>query len=167
MADRPICVGLPRASSVRDDRSVAGRIYSVGYEGMTVEGFIERLSGARVSVVVDVRLNPSSRKPGFSRSRLAERLAESGIDYVHEKDLGNPPDNRESFRSGDGEAGRARMRSILLNGSGAALHRVVALAAQERIAVLCVEREHDRCHRGVVTEMAVEQNPNIEVLHVL
>lgn len=146
---------------------VPGRIYSVGYEGMTLEGLVERLAGARVSVLVDVRLNPSSRKPGFSRKRLSAALAESNISYLHEKELGNPLDNRASFRSGDGETGRERMRGILSNGAGPALDRVVALASQERIAVLCVEREHQRCHRDVITEMAVERNPGIEVLNIL
>lgn len=146
---------------------MTGRIYSVGYEGMTVNGLVERLTGAHVSVVVDVRLNPSSRRPGFSRKELSERLAQAGIDYVHEKDLGNPPDNRDSFRNGDGETGRERMRFILLNGSRDALERVVALASKTRIAVLCVEREHRRCHRDVVAAMAVEQNPQIEILQVL
>ncbi len=118
-------------------------------------------------MVVDVRLNPSSRKPGFSRRRLSDRLAEVGIRYLHEKELGNPPDNRESFRNGDGVEGRTRLRSMLLNGHSAALDRVLALASQERIAVLCVEREHHRCHRGVIADMVVEQNPDIEILQML
>ena len=161
---RPV---LPQLGRVGDDRRVTGRIYSVGYEGLTVDGLVDRLTGARVSVVVDVRLNPSSRKPGFSRKRLSDRLAEAGIGYVHEKDLGNPPDNRESFRNGDGIEGRTRLRSILLNGHGDALARVVTLASQQRIAVLCVEREHHRCHREVIADMVVEQNPDIEILQVL
>jgi hypothetical protein len=45
---------------------VAGRIYSVGYEGLTVDGLVERLTGARVSVVVDVRLNPDLSVAGSS-----------------------------------------------------------------------------------------------------
>jgi uncharacterized protein (DUF488 family) len=146
---------------------VAGRIYSVGYEGFTLDALVERLATARVTVLVDVRLNPVSRRPGFSRRKLEGALATAGIAYVHEKPLGNPPDNRDSFRYGDAEDGRARMRSILSNGAGEALDRVVALASEQRIAVLCVERDHTRCHRGVVVEMAVELNPAIEVLQIL
>lgn len=82
-------------------------------------------------------------------------------------ELGNPPDNRDSFRVGDGEAGRSRMRSILDNGAGDALDRVVGLASNQRIAVLCVERDAHRCHRDVITEMAVERKPAIEVLMIL
>lgn len=146
---------------------MAGRIYSVGYEGMTLDGLVDRLAGAQVSVLVDVRLNPISRKPGFSRRRLAEALRDAGIEYVHEKELGNPSGNRDSFRNGDGETGRARMRAILDNGAGTALDRVVELASGQRVAVLCVERDHHRCHRDVITEMAVARNPHIEVLQIL
>ena len=40
---------------------------------------------------------------------------------------------------------------------------VAALGA----ALLCVEREQSRCHRGVIAEMVVERNAAIEVLQVL
>lgn len=139
----------------------------MGYEGFTLDALVEQLTTAGVTVLVDIRLNPVSRRPGFSRRKLAEALSAAGITYVHEKPLGNPPDNRGAFRSGDSEAGRARMRSILSNGASEALDRVVALASEQRIAVLCVERDHTRCHRDVVVEMAVELNPAIEVLQIL
>lgn len=147
-----------------DDLGVAGRIYSVGYEGLTLDALVERLEGNRVTTVVDVRLNPISRRPGFSRKRLEAALNAAGIAYVHEKALGNPPENRDSFRSGDGEDGRARMRAILANGAGDALQRVVDLASGDRIAVLCVEREPHRCHRDVITTAAAEKNPAIEII---
>lgn len=70
---------LPRECHVDDHLPVAGRIYSVGYEGMTLDGLIDRLTDARVCVLVDVRLNPISRKPGFSRVRLAKALEEAGV----------------------------------------------------------------------------------------
>lgn len=146
---------------------MTGRIYSVGYEGITLDALVARLSGARVAVLVDVRLNPVSRKPEFSKKRLTQALTDAGIEYVHEKELGNPQDNRDSFRSGDGEAGRSRMRSMLNNGAGEALTRLVDLASSQRVAVLCVERDHSRCHRDVITDMAVERNPDIEVLQIL
>jgi uncharacterized protein (DUF488 family) len=146
---------------------MTGRIYSVGYEGMSLDGLIDRLAGARVTTIVDVRLNPVSRRPGFSRRRLSEALGQAGIAYIHERELGKPPENRDSFRSSDGAAGRERMRAILSNGAGAALDRLVDLASRERVAVLCVERERGRCHRDVITEMAVERNPAIEIYQVL
>jgi uncharacterized protein (DUF488 family) len=120
-----------------------------------------------VSVLVDVRLNPVSRKPGYSRKSLSAELEQAGISYVHEKELGNPPDNRNSFSRGDVEVGRHRMREMLSNGSGPALQRLIDYAHEARVAVLCVEREECRCHRQVITEMARELDPSLELWPIL
>jgi uncharacterized protein (DUF488 family) len=158
---------LDAATASSKDGSMAGRIYSVGYEGLTVDGLVQRLAGSRVTTLVDVRLNPVSRRPGFSRRQLEAALLAGGIEYIHEKELGNPRDNRHSFQNGDATDGRTRMRAILSNGASAALQRLVDRASKERIAVLCLERDHDRCHRAVITEMVVERNARIDVLPML
>ena len=152
---------------IRHHATMAGRIYSVGYEGMSVGALVDRLSGADVTTLVDVRMTPSSRRPGWSRKALTASLEAAGLEYVHEKALGNPPDNRDSFRTGDGEIGRRRMREILSNGSSEAIDRLIGLADGNRIAVLCVERERQRCHRQVITDMVRERDPSIEVVHIL
>jgi uncharacterized protein (DUF488 family) len=144
---------------------VTGRIYSVGYEGFDVDALVDRLAATDVSVVIDVRLNPSSRRPGFSRKALSAALERAGIRYEHEPDLGNPKDNRDWVRRGAAE-GRRRMREILEEGSRPALHRLAARARDDRVAVLCVERETGRCHRQVVIEMVQEIDPTIEVLEI-
>jgi len=154
-------------AAARHDPPVAGRIYSVGYEGFDTDALVRRLTDAEVSYLIDVRLTPTSRKPGFSKKSLSAVLGQAGISYVHERDLGNPPENRDSFRTGDGIEGRRRMRRMIQDQAGPALHRVADLARRERIAVLCVERDRLRCHRDVVTEMVQELNPAIEVLHIL
>jgi uncharacterized protein (DUF488 family) len=148
-------------------RPVTGRIYSVGYEGLEVRSLVERLAQASVTLVVDVRLNPISRKPGFSKKSLGAELEAAGISYRHEASLGNPPENRNSFRSGGGEEGRRRMREILTNGSDSALRRLLQDATGNRVAVLCVERGPQHCHRQVITDMAQEIDPTIDILHFL
>lgn len=153
--------------SLSNHHPVSGRIYSVGYEGLEVETLVDHLVSSKVSLVIDVRLTPQSRRRGFSRKSLSAELQDAGIDYRHEPDLGNPRDNRDSFRRGDGEDGRRRMRDILDNGSGPALLRLIEDARGTRVAVLCVERELHRCHRHVITEMVREIDPSIEVLQIL
>lgn len=143
------------------------RIYSVGYEGFAVESLADRLAQSGVTVLVDVRLNAVSRKPGFSKRALEAALGDAGIEYVHERVLGNPADNRHSFRSGDGEEGRARMRAILENGGGVALDRLIERVQDTHVAVMCVERDRHQCHRDVVTDMVMEMDPTIEVVQVL
>lgn len=59
------------------------------------------------------------------------------------------------------------MREILTDGSSAALHRVVEDAKAHRIAVMYVERTAGHCHRQVITDMAQEIDPTIEVIPIL
>lgn len=159
--------GFAPRSPVDDHHQVSGRIYSVGYEGLRVQSLVETLKAARVTLLVDVRLNASSRKPGWSKKSLEAALSAAGIEYRHEPALGNPPENRDSFRTGDGEDGRRRMREILTNGSSEALQQVVQDAHGRRIAVMCLERAEGQCHRQVITDMAREIDPTIEVIPIL
>ena len=158
---------LAAQSQLGDHHPVTGRIYSVGYEGLEVKELVRHLVSSKVTLVVDVRLNPVSRRPGFSRKALSAKLEEAGVSYRHEPDLGNPRENRDSFRRGDGEEGRRRMRAQLDNGSGPALMRLIEDARGSRVAVLCVEREGLRCHRKVITDKVSEVDPSIEVLQIL
>jgi uncharacterized protein (DUF488 family) len=150
----------------RREGSTAKRLYSVGYEGLQVRDLIDHLISLGVSLLVDVRLNPVSRKPGWSKRSLVSELASAGIEYRHEATLGNPPENRALFHKEDGEEGRRRMRTILENNSQTALQRLVDEAGRRHVAVLCVERAAQSCHRQVITDMAEELDPTIEVLQI-
>ena len=137
-----------------------GRIYSVGYEGLTVAGLIERLQQSRIEELVDVRANPYSRRPGFSKKRLAESLSVAGIAYRHEPLLGNAFRDLEDF-----DAAMDLMRDHLASGEPAeAVARLVGLAEGRRIAVLCLESDQRRCHRQIVLEAALAREPALDVL---
>jgi uncharacterized protein (DUF488 family) len=137
-----------------------GRIYSVGYEGLTVAGLVERLQQSRIEELVDVRASPYSRRPGFSKKRLAESLDAAGITYRHEPLLGNAFRDVEDFA-----AAMELMRGHLAAGEPAeAVGRLVASADGRRIAVLCLENDQHRCHRQVVLEAALAREPALDVL---
>jgi uncharacterized protein (DUF488 family) len=147
----------------RREGSSAKRLYSVGYEGLEVRDLIDHLISLGVSLLVDVRLNAVSRKPGWSKRSLTAELASAGIEYRHEPTLGNPPENRTLFHKKDGEEGRRRMRTILESHSQPALQRLVDEAGRRHVAVLCVERAAQHCHRQVITDVVQEVDPSIEV----
>jgi uncharacterized protein (DUF488 family) len=79
-------------------------LISLGYEGRDAADLIEQLRASGVNALVDVRLTPLSRKPGLSKKRLAAALGEAGIAYVHLPQLGNPKENRASFRAGEAQS---------------------------------------------------------------
>lgn len=141
-----------------------GALVSVGYEGRALEDFVALLLTHEVETVVDVRMTPLSRKKGFSKRKLADALEDAGIGYVHERDLGNPKDNRQPFHNGNLDEGRARFFGIL-DEQHAALDRVVEMLDVSRIALLCFEREHDSCHRSCIAERVTERRPDLDVVY--
>ena len=141
-------------------------LFTIGYEDLRIDQFVNKLSENHINTVVDVRLTASSRRPGFSKTALTSALAAAGIGYVHERDLGNPPTNRDAFRQGRLEEGRGLMRSRLENGSAEALRRLVERANTERTAIMCVEVADARCHRQVIVEMVREADPQLRMASI-
>ena len=140
-------------------------IVSIGYEQRDVSELIGLLKANGVVTLVDVRLNPISRKKGFSKKALAAALGDAGIEYRHERELGNPKENRDPFRRGL-ESARHRYRRHLRDGAYSVLERLVDLASTSRIAFLCYERDHDQCHRSCILEFVQTDHPAISVLRL-
>lgn len=137
-------------------------IASIGYERRTIDELVEMLLREGVEVVVDVRLNAISRKKGFSKTALSDALSDSGIEYRHERALGNPKDNRDPFRLGLPSA-RRRYSDHLSNGASGAYTAVVDLARNAPIALLCFERDHAQCHRSAILDRAQREDPELVV----
>lgn len=140
-------------------------IVSIGYERRSVEDLVRLLTRNHVNVLVDVRLNAISRKKGFSKSSLAQALREVGIEYRHERQLGNPKDNRDPFRRGLKSA-RTRYLRHLQNGASSTYQDVIDLARTSRIALLCFERDHHECHRSCILDTARANDPALRVLEL-
>jgi len=64
--------------------------YTVGYQGATPDEMAERLSAAGVTLVVDTRRNPTSRRPGFRRRAFQATLERRGVRYESRPGLGVP-----------------------------------------------------------------------------
>jgi uncharacterized protein (DUF488 family) len=129
------------------------RIFTIGYEGASQDELVSALRQAGVERVIDVRAVPMSRKPGFSKNVLAAGLREAGIDYVHLKALGTPPDGREAARKGR-VAEMHRIYAAQLETPEAALQaaQMIALAEEKPSALLCFERDPAHCHRTPLRE---------------
>ena len=137
-------------------------LVSIGYGGRRIGEFVSLLVAHEVGLLVDVRESPRTRIPGFAGPSLARRLAEVGIDYRHEPDLGNPSPNRDAIRMGD-PRGAARFRKLVDRVGQSALARLVADAQLARVAVLCAERDETRCHRSQVIDAARGIEPGLTV----
>ena len=129
------------------------KLFTIGYEGATVDEVIAALLKAGVKRLVDIRAVPLSRRPGFSKNVLAAHLANAGIAYTLLKPLGTPPEGREAARKGNVK----RLREIYLGQletpeAMAATGGLLGLAADEPCCLLCWERNPAECHRSILVE---------------
>jgi uncharacterized protein (DUF488 family) len=142
------------------------QLFTIGYAGRTVDELIVALHKAGVTRVVDVRELPLSRRHGFSKSLLAERLELASIRYEHVRALGNPKPFRDLYREGDIDRGAHEYRNHLHNGSYPALIELADSIAGQTTCLLCVEESHAVCHRAVIAGAIVERLPRIAVVHL-
>lgn len=124
--------------------------------------FLDALTGAGVRRLVDVRDNPWSRKPGFSKTGLQRFVEGEGIAYTHLKALGCPAEIRKGFDHADA-AFEAAYREHLGTQQDA-LFELEALAHADPAAILCMERDVAACHRRVIAEWLRERG--FEVRHL-
>jgi uncharacterized protein (DUF488 family) len=118
-----------------------------------------------VERVIDVRERPQSRRPGMSKTRLGELLAEHRIAYEHRRVLGTPPDLRWLFRAGRVAEGAAAYREHVERAAPDALDALAAeLDAAPPTALLCLEAEPANCHRRVLAEALKERLPELVVV---
>lgn len=78
---------------------------TIGYQGAPLPAFLATLKAARVTLLLDVRGLPLSRRKGFSKTPLSEALMRIGIGYRHEHALGVPRSLRRRLRD-DGDLER-------------------------------------------------------------
>jgi len=128
-----------------------------GYEGRGLDELLQDAERWGVTAVVDVRLNPISRKRGLSKTALRTALEGQGVQYVHLPSLGNPKDNRAAFAETQTEAGRsARARFVdeVLSTPEAdeALGFVEELQESGPVLLLCFEASERLCHRALVID---------------
>jgi uncharacterized protein (DUF488 family) len=140
-------------------------IWTIGYEKLLPPELLAELQAAGVQRVLDVRYRPQSRRPGMSKTRLGDMLAEHGIAYEHRRGLGTPPDIRWLFKNKRVAEGREQYRAHL---ETTAAEEVAALAAElesaPRTALVCLEAEPAECHRRVIAEALRERRPDLRVV---
>ena len=130
-------------------------VATIGYEAASMPRFLGALKDARVELLVDVRAVASSRRPGFSKTKLAANLAEAGIDYLHLRGRGTPADGRAAARAGHYD----ELRTIFLAhlAKPEAQDELETLAGlvrdgKRKVCLLCFEADPAHCHRTMVAE---------------
>jgi uncharacterized protein (DUF488 family) len=128
-------------------------VYTIGYERTDIGRFVATLRAVGVTMLADVRAFALSRKKGFSKDGLRERLEAEGITYVHFVELGDPKPGRDAARTGNYSEFR-RIYSAHLKTANAigALKLLDKMARQDAVCLLCFERDPATCHRRLIAD---------------
>lgn len=126
-------------------------IYTVGYEGMQVDGLLDLLQRSGITCILDVRRNPISRRFGFSKNTLARLCGVVGIRYEHIPEVGVPSEWRSDL---DSKSDYSRLfdryrRKILPNAEPYLSHMVLQVRSEPSV-LLCQEADPGRCHRSIL-----------------
>lgn len=137
-------------------------VYTIGYEGLTTDSFVDTLSKNAIERVLDVREIPISRKPGFSKSKLMGILNSIGIDYIHMKELGSPKLIRDSLHeTKDFDTFFYEYRHYI----GTHFYLIQdtwELVTEKKTCLLCYEKKPSECHRSVIAEYLEATMPNVD-----
>lgn len=128
----------------------SAQVWTIGYEGRSLEQLVAELRAAGVVQVLDVRELPLSRKPGFSKAALAAGLRAAGLAYAGERRVGAPRQARHRYREAHDWEPFANAYLAHLDAQPEALREVEAQARAAPTALLCYERDAMACHRSLL-----------------
>lgn len=138
-------------------------LFTIGYEGISLEEYLNRLLKNDVKVLVDVRNNPLSMKYGFSKSQLQRYCNSLGIEYVHYPEVGIQSEQRQQLNT---QADYDKLFAVYcennLTKTTSSQEKILNLLKEKkRIALTCFEANICQCHRKHLAE-AIENLPDFE-----
>lgn len=137
-------------------------LFTIGYEGISLEEYLNRLLKNDVKVLVDVRRNPLSMKYGFSKNQLIRYCENLGIQYMHFPEVGIHSDQRQTLNSqADYDKLFVSYKSELPK-TISTQERILGLLKQnKRIALTCFEANICQCHRKHLAD-AIQSMPSFD-----
>lgn len=142
-------------------------LYTTGYQGESANSFLDKLTKENIDVVVDVRQNPFSFKPGFSRKPLVEKLKAQGIKYLHFQELGTPLPLRKLLADKKDYKTFFEMYENFLPEFKDALIDLIDLGSDKKVCIMCFEKDFHFCHRKVVVDYLNNYcGKNIKITHL-
>ena len=144
-------------------------LYTIGYEGITLEQYLNKLIAKDVKVLIDVRNNPISMKYGFTKSQLSNACASVGLQYVHFPEVGIVSEQRQELnKQDDYDKLFEKYRKETIPKTITTQQKILDLLREKhRVALTCFEADTCQCHRKHLAE-AILRLPdwNYELIHL-
>ncbi len=141
-------------------------VYTAGYEGTSIDGFLNLLVECGIERLVDVRNNPTSRRYGFHKSTLNRLVNRLGIEYRHFAELGIQSEVRQLFPAdGDREIMFGTYEVTTLTKEAAAVSAVSELVRERPSVLVCMEANPLHCHRSRLAK-PVSELTGLPIIHL-
>lgn len=143
------------------------KVVVTGYELDDIKSFIDKLEKNEVSVLIDIRELPLSRKKYFSKNLLNDQVKKKKIEYIHYKSLGSPKEIRHKLR----DKSLSYMdffteyRKHLIENHDALLELAEMLRHND-ICLMCYEEQTSACHRSIIIDELQKLIPNLEIQRI-
>ena len=133
-------------------------LYTIGYEGISLESYLNKLIKKNIKVLCDVRKNALSMKFGFSKNQLKNACEGVGILYYHLPDVGIDSDQRQELST---QADYDRLfdkyvSSTLPYTMGTQTFILQLLQEYSSVALTCFEAQSCQCHRSHLAKAITE-----------
>ena len=141
-------------------------IYTCGYEGQSVDAFLNELVASGIQRLIDVRMNPVARRYGFHKSTLGKLCEKLEIEYVHVPELGIASELRQGLSNQAAyDTLFEKYRDRTLKQEHEAIGHVCELVQSKPSVLVCMEHEACRCHRSHLAD-AVSLKTGLAVNHL-
>ena len=143
-------------------------LFTIGYEGLSQQGFLALLQTHNISLVADIRRLPLSRKRGFSKSALNKILGDNDINYLNYPELGTTKELRNHLKVNRDYLYFFKEYKKNIEKKGEFLDEInTMINSGERVALLCFERNAQKCHRKVLADSLKAKDGNgIKIKHI-
>jgi len=124
-------------------------LYTIGYEGKSLEEYLNILIKQDIRILCDVRKNAYSMKYGFSKKTLKNSVETVGMEYLHFSELGIVSDDRKNLTcQNDYNTLFETYEKTVLKSENLAIQQLFShLKNKKRIALTCFEKSPEMCHR--------------------
>lgn len=156
-------VFMNKIQTIRDQvKSTPRFLYTIGYEGLSIDRFVQLLILQNIKTLVDVRKNAFSMRPEFRKKNLEMALSEAGIQYYLMPEVGIPSSNRKEFLPSGKRCDLFMWyveNTLPLCEEYASV--VAELVSRENVALMCYEKDPKDCHRSLFAEYCQRVQPSI------
>jgi uncharacterized protein (DUF488 family) len=144
-------------------------LFTIGHSTHPIEAFLALLDAHRISLLIDVRSYPSSRRwPQFNQTELQRSLEVTGRAYRWSPSLGGRRQSKHAdspHRAWDHPAFRAYADYAETPEFEAGLKELMRRASEVRTAIMCSEGLWWRCHRRIISDHLTLRR--WEIMHVM